>query len=424
MTHAVKIDRPALWVDGVGASPYCALPVLDDATFEKVRLATIFDCCKWDPQVEDVGTLAPFALLLKRSAWRELAECAGQLARETAAMERAILTRPEMLKCLALPRCIRRVLRKQRGPAVAMARLIRFDFHWTTEGWRLSEANTDVPGGMVEASGFSRVMARRYRGTALAADPVAMYVEAICRSVPRGGHVALVHASGYVDDVQVMQFVANYLAERDRVCHLVNPAQVVFAGGRAQLVGGAREEIDGIVRFYPAEWLPALGRKALWTPYFCDAGIPQSNPATALVTQSKRLPLIWDALGVDAPTWRALLPETRAVGDVAWRSDRNWVIKPALGRVGDGILLQEVTASDEARVIARAARWFPGQFVAQRRFSAVPLDTPQGRRYPCLGVYTVDGEAAGIYGRLSVLPLVNHLATDVPVLVPTDDFLE
>lgn len=26
-------------------------------------------------------------------------------------------------------------------------RFLRFDFHPTEEGWRLSEANTDVPGG-------------------------------------------------------------------------------------------------------------------------------------------------------------------------------------------------------------------------------------------------------------------------------------
>jgi hypothetical protein len=36
--------------------------------------------------------------------------------------------------------------------------------------------------------------------------------------------------------------------------------------------------------------------------------------------------------------------------------------------------------------------------------------------YPCLGVYTIDGRAAGIYGRLSARPLVDYAAVDVAVL--------
>lgn len=42
-------------------------PVAPEA-FDRVRRRMIFDCCKWDPQVEDVATLAPFPLLLRREA--------------------------------------------------------------------------------------------------------------------------------------------------------------------------------------------------------------------------------------------------------------------------------------------------------------------------------------------------------------------
>jgi len=43
-------------------------------------------------------------------------------------------------------------------------------------------------------------------------------------------------------------------------------------------------------------------------------------------------------------------------------------------------------------------------------FPAIPL-------HPCIGVYTVDGKAAGIYGRLSVRPVVDCTAFDTAVLV-------
>ncbi|NUP91036.1 MAG: glutathionylspermidine synthase, partial [Candidatus Sumerlaeia bacterium] len=71
-----------------------ALPRLAPEAFTEVRRRAIFDCCKWDPQVEDVSVLAPYPLLLHRAAWRELAEAAEALAAETQTAERELLERP------------------------------------------------------------------------------------------------------------------------------------------------------------------------------------------------------------------------------------------------------------------------------------------------------------------------------------------
>jgi hypothetical protein len=60
---------------------------------------------------------------------------------------------------------------------------------------------------------------------------------------------------------------------------------------------------------------------------------------------------------------------------------------------------------------------FPNQWVAQRRFESLAIDTPLGAAYPCIGVYTVGGRAAGIYGRMSRTPVVSYAAADVAVLV-------
>ena len=37
-------------------APWSSKPAIDAARFVHVRLQAIFDCCKWDPQVEDVPT--------------------------------------------------------------------------------------------------------------------------------------------------------------------------------------------------------------------------------------------------------------------------------------------------------------------------------------------------------------------------------
>jgi hypothetical protein len=74
---------------------------------------------------------------------------------------------------------------------------------------------------------------------------------------------------------------------------------------------------------------------------------------------------------------------------------------------------------------ARAARWCPGQWIAQRRFEPIPLTTPLGSVYPCIGAYTIDGRACAGYARLSLGPSVDYAAIDVPLFLedPADAHL-
>src|SRR5262249_28988819 len=128
-----------------------------EATWAAVREQAIFDCCKWDVQSEDHSVLADFPLLLEESAWKTIAGYAERLAAEALAAEAELTVRPRLHRALGLPSNVRSALAGSslaRLPG-AFARVIRFDFHFTTESWRISEANTDVPGGFIEASGFT-----------------------------------------------------------------------------------------------------------------------------------------------------------------------------------------------------------------------------------------------------------------------------
>ena len=115
--------------------PWLPVTSLGADAYARVRRRAIFDCCKWDPQVEDTPAIAPFPLLLRASAWRELAVLAERLAAETLAAEAELLERPELHGLLALPRRVRAALHavERAGPSRGVARLIRFDFHWTRE---------------------------------------------------------------------------------------------------------------------------------------------------------------------------------------------------------------------------------------------------------------------------------------------------
>ena len=384
-----------------------------------VRRRAIFECCKWDPQCEDVNVLCPFAIVLEPDEWNLLSNAARELAREVLDAEREILLRPDLLRRLGLPRSIRALLaQRNQWPARSGPRVMRFDFHWTTDGWLISEANTDVPGGFIEGGGVTRLMAEHFHNVAITAHPADRMADALVQRTERANVVALVHATAYTDDRQVMIYLSQRLRERGADPLLLSPADLIWSNGAAAaIINDQVIAVDAILRFFPAEWLPQLPRKAGWQHFFCASATPQSNPASALVSQSKRFPLLWNNLATEIKAWRRWLPETRDPRHVAGKNHENWVFKPALGRVGEGIGLTGVTAAKEYEQIARAARWWPTDWVAQRRFDALPLSTPDGPVYAAIGVFTIDGDAAGIYGRLAPRPLIDHRARDVAVLV-------
>jgi glutathionylspermidine synthase len=294
--------------------------------------------------------------------------------------------------------------------------VLRFDFHWTTEGWRISEANTDVPGGFNEASGFARLMAPHFRGSEPSGDPAGFLAGSVAAATADrpDGIVALVHATAYTDDRQVMVYLARELEARGRRAVLAAPDHLRWKDGRAWV---GDEELDALIRFFPAEWLPNLPRSSGWQHFFLGGRTPMSNPASALLPQSKRFPLVWDRLKTPLPTWRQFLPEIRDPREVPWKREGGWVLKPALGRVGDGIGLAGVTSEKDWKQIRRELRFGGRWWAAQRRFEAVPMKVAGESYYPCVGVYTIDGRAGGGYGRVARRPIVNHLAQDVAVLV-------
>ncbi len=398
---------------------------LSRETFAEVRRRTIFECCKWDVQVEDTSTLCPFPLVLKRDAWEELVRLGERLGDETLRAEAEVIARRELHETLGLPKPILRALRggRRAADAASAARLMRFDFHWTTDGWRISEVNSDVPGGFVEASGFSRLMAAGFPDAVLEGDPVNIYVEAIAHHVRPGDLVALVHATAYSDDRQVMQFVARALGQRGMRTALASPEHLEWRDGHAWLTGPfPPERLDFIVRFFPAEWLPELPRRSQWRHFFLDGRTPMSNPGTALLTQSKRFPLIWNRLRTALDCWRTLLPETRDPRQ-ADSNDPEWVFKPALGRVGDGIGIHGLTTVKQWKEIRGAVRKYPEHWIAQRYFQQMPLEYNGQLFYPCLGVYTIGNKVAGIYGRISTNGLVDFRARDIAVLVESPETL-
>ncbi len=313
-------------------------------------------------------------------------------------------------------------LRIPAEPTPAAVRVIRFDFHPTAEGWQISEANADVPGGYTESSLFPRLMARACPGTRPTGDPAAALADAIVAAMGRPGTVGLLSASGYMEDHQVVAFLGRVLAGRGCTTMRAHPRQVSWEGGYARLIDarGTARPLDALVRFYQGEWLASLPARSGWPAFFRGGRTPVCNPGTALAIESKRFPMTWDRLGQDLPTWRALLPATIDPRRLGRRPGPGWVLKAAYCNTGDTVAFSDDADRRRWRRAAIDARLRPWRWAAQRRFEAQPVPTPRGPMYPCLGVYTIDGRASGIFGRLASGPLIDFAATEAAVLVDVD----
>lgn len=399
--------------------PLLAGAQLHPKDWESVRLRLMFDCCKWDIQSEDHSVVADFPLFLEEEEWNHLASLAEKMTAELLAAERRLLSRPDLHGRLGLPRAIENVLKKrspEKIPAGAV-RVMRFDFHPTSAGWRISEVNSDVPGGFIEAAGFTELIAGYYPGYSMPPNPATAYLDAIASTLSEASVVAMVHATAHYDDRQVMEYLGRGLRQKGIEVVPVAPNHLQWDSGFANIeTSFASVKPKLLVRFFPAEWLPNLRPASIWEPWFVAGKTPMSNPGSAIVIQSKRFPLVCKELKAALPIWQSLLPETRHPSEVDSES-QDWVFKPVFGRVGEDIAMADVTERRTYRQIVKNVKRHPENWAAQRRFVSIPLETPSGIRYACLGIFTVDGHAAGVYGRIASKPLIDHEAQDVAVLI-------
>lgn len=402
--------------------PSIKLGSIPENSYSDYRYNVIFKAYKWDPQVEDYSTISNHVVLMPREIAIELESLAEKLSEETMKMEALLVKKPELAKKLGLPKEIYRTLGRlsDYNPRQHI-RLMRFDFHPTTTGWAVSEVNSDVPGGLAEASVLPQIAECYFEGYEPRKNVADSLLKAFQDQIGQSGRLAFVHATSYSDDRQVMQFLSDYLTAKGYSSVMAAPDHIRWINKKAvSIVEGCEGPVDGIIRFFPLEWLVNLPGKSNWQAYY-DGTTPACNPPSAIFAQSKRLPLIWDELELPLPVWKALLPETVEPGSQKFKgkaTDAEWIYKPALGRVGEGISIKEAITAKELKQIEKSARRYPKNWLLQRRFNSLPITCEKGDAYHlCIGVFTVNGKCAGFYGRTSPQPRIDAKAKDIPVLV-------
>lgn len=392
--------------------------------YDEYRMTLMFDCYKWDPQFLDSNTIAKYALVITRKEHEELKKLTEGLDVETRAAEEFLNQHLEFIKPLALPKKVSKEIKNMKNyEPQRHVRLMRYDFHPTMEDkWAVSEVNSDVPGGFAESSFMPRAAMELLENERLSFINFGeIMVDAMAEQVPQNGKIMMVHCTSYSDDRQVMQFLGDRLKERGFQILYGAADHIRFKDNTAySILDGNEGKLDAIFRFTPLEWLTDIKPKR-WQGYF-DTTTVSCNHPVAMYAQTKRFPLIWDTLekqGLSLNMWRELLPDTMEVK--AAKGKEGYIYKPACGRVGEKISIEEACRGDEYKKILSDVKRHPKKYLAQKKFHSRPLTGENGENYHvCLGSYTVNGAHAGYYARISTTPRIDSNAADIPVLIEED----
>jgi hypothetical protein len=392
-------------------------PPIDPSALRNIERQLHLHFHKWDTQVGDVSVLCEHPLVLSVSEWRRLCAAAEALAVETERLESFALEKPCNLSAIGIPLTIRKILERpgKRHFYQNLPRAMRFDFHPTATGWCVSEVNTDVPGGWPEGASLPQLYRPFCDGLDCPESPLDAWGRGIESLVPMG-HVALLSAPGYLEDQQVLRTFRAELESRKIASSLIQtPAALDWTRTGGCTLSGSCVTVSAVIRFYQIESICALPSSTRWRHLLASTDTPVLNPTISALSESKRFPLLFRE-GKNCPNWQALMPECCDPREISAEWDA-WVLKACYSNTGDRVIIVgDLARKDRDQAIRRAQR-HPSEWVAQRRFATLALESCRGRLFPCVGVFVVAGRAAGAYVRLSTHQVTDGAALEAPLLI-------
>ncbi len=303
------------------------------------------------------------------------------------------------------------------------ASLVRVDLLLRDDGRFVAcEVNADCPGGHNETVALPRLA--RSAGVRRGFDPTDVAPRLADRLValsggpgsPRGA-IALVYATAWAEDLQVVAFLERLVTQRGG-----RAVRAPVGAVKGEPLAYRGERIAVLYRFYPLEYmaeLPNVDDLARAT----ERGLLANLSSFACIHAQSKLAMA-RAFAHEPDEAREVFAGTVAFADVdrtALGSERaDWVLKRDLSRVGDHVLVGALATDDEMRAaihdVDAAERegdvWIAQRFVPQR-----PIATPWGPRLLTLGAYVLDGSFAGYFARLSRTSHCSHDALVLPVFV-------
>jgi len=315
--------------------------------------------------------------------------------------------------------------------ALDRASLMRVDLLLGEDGvWRACEINADCPGGHNEAFGLPRLA--RAAGFLAGTNPTRV-VEALAARLSglavhenEPGAVALLFATAYAEDLQVCAVLHRALKARGVQAILAPPTAPHLRNGRLVVAG---TPVTALYRYFPLEYMEGQNNIPDLVRAIRGGSVRTLSSFSHIFEQSKiglaRATAVKNTLSdQDRGVVETHLPDAFDLFDVMREhliGDRaGWVVKRALGRVGDEVHVGALCDDREwvELVDASFAKRSAGEgWIAQRFIRQRTIETPWGARFVTLGAYVLDGQFVGYFARITPESHVSHDALVVPVFV-------
>jgi len=179
---------------------------------------------------------------------------------------------------------------------------------------------------------------------------------------------------------------------------VLSPSHLKWDSGFARIASSFRRMKPAFGAFLSAEM---ASESAFWHGRGSRGSAvarPMSNPGHAILIRASVFPLIWNDLRTSLPTLAVV-----ATGNKVPR--RDYRLSPTLGsqtslrRVGEDVRICRSHRTARVKAIVGNVSAIKRLGPRNGRFDALPLVTHCGVRYPCVGIFTLDGRAVGAYGR-------------------------
>lgn len=311
--------------------------------------------------------------------------------------------------------------------------------------FRACEINADCPGGHNEAFGLPRLardagFVEGENPTTVVEDLAARLAELARDQSGARGPVGMIFATAWSEDLQICALLERRLAAMGVKAIFAPPTAPRLRDGALSIRGAP---VRVMYRYFPTEYMEGQANlEEIATAL--ETGAVRSVPSfSTMYMQSKlsfaRAFALKDQLSREhRAAIDRYLPETVDLADmdperlIAERDQ--WVLKRALGRVGDQVfvgmltsqdywrgLVEEVVSLDVAGCDPRGERdpWIAQRIVRQR-----PIPTPFGDRLVTLGAYVLDGRFAGYFARVTPATHVSHDALCLPVFVSDSSMID
>lgn len=306
--------------------------------------------------------------------------------------------------------------------------LVRVDLLLSESGWQACEINADCPGGHNEALGLPQLA--QAAGFWQGINPTRVVddlVQALIDLAAGQGAIALIYATAYAEDLQVCALLQRELRQAGARTVLCAPTALRRRGQRLYV---GDEPIAVLYRYFPTEFMEGQRNLDDIVAAVAAGTVRCVSNFGAMYAQSKlafaRAHALSDTLPASLQSALRFVPKTVALSDldagVLQQEREGWVIKRALGRVGEDVFVGPLLSSaqwDQALQMAREDEQSGDLWVAQAFVPQRSIPSLYGPLLVTLGAYVLNGRFVGYFARLTPHSHASHSALCLPVFVQT-----